>query len=122
MINKTTLTEALNKDKLILFLLAVITLVVAGFVLKLAKPVILPLVIAWLLTFIFGPIISAMTRRKVPLPIAILLVMILLCGIVFAGFIFLQSGVSAIVAAFPKYEERFARLADEMMILIPHCV
>ena len=119
MIDKTKLAQALDKDKLILFLLAVIALVAIGFVLKLAKPVILPLVIAWLLTFIFGPVISALTRKKVPLPLAILLVMLLLCGFVFAGFFFLQSSLSGIVAAFPKYEARFARLIGELTVLVP---
>jgi predicted PurR-regulated permease PerM len=109
----------MNKDKLILFFLALLALVAVGFVLKLAQPVVIPLVIAWLLTFILGPAINAMTHRKVPLPIAITLVMILLCGIVFAGSIFLHGRVVTIIAEFPKYEERFVHLSGEMTSLIP---
>ena len=109
----------MNKDKLILFFLALLTLVAVGFVLKLASPVVVPLVIAWLLTFILGPVVNAMSQRRIPLPIAITLVMILLCGIVFAGAIFLHDRVMNIINEFPKYEARFAHMESQLTSLIP---
>ncbi len=109
----------MNKDKLILFFLAVLALIAVGFVLKMAKPVILPLVIAWLLTFIFGPAVNFMTHRKVPLPIAIAVVMIVLCGVVFLGVFFLQGRVTTIVAAFPEYAPRLMQLGSEISALFP---
>jgi predicted PurR-regulated permease PerM len=119
MTEQIKLAQTMNKDKLIIFFLFVIALIAVGFVLKLAKPVVLPLVIAWLLTFIFGPVVNAMTRRKVPLPITILLVMILFCGIVFAGSIFLHGRVMSIIGAFPQYEERFLEMTREISSLLP---
>lgn len=109
----------MNKDKLTLFFLALIALIAVGFVLRLARPVVLPLVVAWLLTFIFGPVVNFMTSRKVPLPVTIMLIMILLCGIVFAGAIFLHGRLENIVTEYPKYEERFSRLGQEMRAMIP---
>lgn len=113
------LAQTMNKDKLILFFLFVIALIAVGFVLKLAKPVVLPLVIAWLLTFIFGPVVNAMTRRKVPLPITIFLVIVLFCGIVFGSSIFLHSRVMSIIGEFPRYEALIIRLTGEITNIIP---
>jgi predicted PurR-regulated permease PerM len=109
----------MNKDKLILFFLAVLAVIAAGFVLKLAKPVILPLAIAWLLTFVVGPAVNAMTQRKIPLPIAIAVVMLFLCGVVFLGVFFLYGRVVTIVTEFPKYEARFVQIGNELNALFP---
>jgi predicted PurR-regulated permease PerM len=109
----------MNKDKLILFFLAVLAVIAVGFVLKLAKPVILPLAIAWLLTFVVGPAVNAMTQRKIPLPIAIAVVMLCLCGVVFLGVFFLYGRVVTIVTEFPKYEARFLHIGEELNALFP---
>ncbi len=109
----------MNKDKLVLFCLAVLALIAVGVVLKMAKPVILPLVIAWLLTFIFGPAINFMTHRKIPLPIAILVVMLVLCGVVFLGVFFLHGRVVTIAGAFPEYEARFLQIGRAMGSFLP---
>ncbi|MFA7462515.1 MAG: AI-2E family transporter [Anaerovoracaceae bacterium] len=108
----------MDKDKMALFFLAVLTLVAVGFVLKVAQPVILPLVIAWLMTFIVGPAVNAMTSRKIPLPLAILFVIVLLMGIGYMGIVFLQGRVISIMAEFPRYEQRFNQLSDELSALI----
>ena len=108
----------MDKDKLMLFFLALLALVAVGFVLKVAQPVILPLVIAWLLTFVLGPVVKGMTRYRIPLPIAILFVIILLFGIGYMGVVFLQGRVFSIMAEFPKYEQRFGQLAEEMTALL----
>ncbi|HET57413.1 MAG TPA: AI-2E family transporter [Deltaproteobacteria bacterium] len=104
----------MDKDKLALFFLALLALVAGGFVLNAAQSVILPLVIAWLLTFVIGPVINVMTRHKIPLPIAVLFVIILLFGIGYIGVVFLYDRVFAIMAEFPKYEERFGQLLEEL--------
>ncbi|MDD5475393.1 MAG: AI-2E family transporter [Syntrophales bacterium] len=104
----------MDKEKPLLFFIGVIALVAIGFVLKVAQQVILPLVIAWLLTFVVGPVVNTMTRRKIPLPIAILLVIILLFGVGYMGVVFLQGRVFSIMAEFPKYEERFGILTGEI--------
>lgn len=45
MSEQTKLTQTMNKDKLMLFFLFLIAMIAVGFVLKLAKPVVLPLVL-----------------------------------------------------------------------------
>ncbi len=104
----------MDKEKLALFFLALLALVAGGFVLNAAQSVILPLVIAWLLTFVIGPVINVMTRHKIPLPIAVLFVIVLLFGIGYIGVVFLYDRVFAIMAEFPKYEERFGQLLEEL--------
>jgi len=109
----------MNKDKLVLLSLTILTVVAVGFVLKVAKPVILPLVIAWLMTFIFGPAINFMTQRKIPLPVAITVIMLLLSGVVFLSVFFLHGRVVAIAAEFPRYEEKFIRIGTEIAGALP---
>ncbi|OPL16790.1 MAG: hypothetical protein AVO39_00505 [delta proteobacterium MLS_D] len=104
----------MDKEKLALFFLALLALIAGGFVLKAAQSVILPLVIAWLLTFVIGPVINVMTKHKIPLPIAVLCVIILLFGIGYIAVVFLHGRVFAIMAEFPKYEERFGQLLEEL--------
>lgn len=103
----------MDKEKTILFLLALLALVAVGFVVKVAQPVVVPLVIAWLLTFVVSPIVTAMTNRKIPLPIAILVVIIILLGIGYMGVVFLQGRVLSIMGEFPKYEQRMTMLVEE---------
>ncbi|MCK9229733.1 MAG: AI-2E family transporter [Syntrophales bacterium] len=103
----------MDQEKKIFFLLALLVLVAVGFVLKVAQQVVVPLVIAWLLTFVVNPVVEAMTKRKIPLPIAILVVIILLLGIGYMGVVFLQGRVVSIISAFPKYEQRMAMLVNE---------
>lgn len=103
----------MDKDRTVLFLLALLALVAVGFVLKVAQPVIMPLVIAWLITFIVSPVITVMTNRKIPLPIAILVVIVLLLGIGYMGVVFLQGRVLSIISEFPKYEQRMTMLVEE---------
>jgi len=86
--------------------LGILTLVAMGFVLKVAKGVVVPLVIAWLLSYILGPVVNAMARRRIPTPVAVFAVMLLLIGVcVLAGF-FLHGRISAFAEAAPRYSER----------------
>lgn len=86
--------------------LGILTLVAMGFVLKVAKGVVVPLVIAWLLSYLLGPAVKAMVRRRIPTPVAVFAVLVLLIGVcVLAGF-FLYGRISAFAKEAPKYNER----------------
>lgn len=101
----------MNRSKVMVFLLGILTLVAVGVVFKYAQGVILPLIIAWLLSYIVGPVITFLTRHKVPQPIAVTLVVLLLLWICYLGGVFLYARISAFVAAYPKYQERLTELA-----------
>lgn len=104
----------MEQSRVTLFLLAVIALFAVGAVLKLAQPVILPLVIAWLLSYVLAPVVDFLTRRKVPRPFAILFVLLLLFVVVYTGAVFLNARVSAFIEAFPRYQARFTEIAQRL--------
>ena len=99
-----------DRGKVTFIFLGILVLVAVGFVLKTAQSVILPLIIAWLLSFLIGPAINFMTARKIPTTLAAFIILVLLLGIFYLTFTFLYARFSAFVAAYPKYHTRFTEL------------
>ena len=99
-----------DRGKVTFIFLGILVLVAVGVVLKTAQSVILPLIIAWLLSFLIGPAINFMTARKIPTTLAAFIILILLLGIFYLTFTFLYARFSVFVAAYPKYHTRFTEL------------
>jgi len=104
----------MRDDRLSQFFLAILSVVAVGFVLKVAKGVILPLVVAWLLYFIFAPVVRVMARRKIPTFISTTVVLMVFIGVCFGGALFLNGRVQALIESFPRYQARFAELLVEI--------
>ena len=94
----------MERDRLVVVLLGFLCLVALGIVLKAAQNVIVPFVIAWMLSYVLGPAIKFMVRRRVPTPVAVMVVVLVLLGVCYLGGAFLyargkavydQSGVAA---------------------------
>ncbi len=102
--------KGFNFSKAIVFLLAFICLILAGAALKLTTPVILPFVIAVLLTFVLEPVIVMLERIRIPRVVAVVLaVTAVAAGIVFVGYILFGSA-KTILTLYPKYEARFTEI------------
>ena len=99
-----------DRGKVTFIFLGILVLIAVGVVLKTAQSVILPLIIAWLLSFLIGPAINFMTARKIPTTLAAFIILVLLLGIFYLTFTFLYARFSAFVAAYPKYHTRFTEL------------
>ncbi len=95
------------------FLLGLIAVVAVGAVLKAAKAVVLPLVIAWLLSYLVWPVVAFLRRRRVPTGLAVTLVLMLLLGFGFLVGLFLNGRVSAFLQVYPKYQSKLAELVSE---------
>lgn len=100
----------MDKQKAIVALLSVMALVAVCAVLKVAQSVILPLIIAWLLSYILGPVVTAMTRRRIPTGLAVTVVLLLLLGICYLGWLFLHARVVSFWEAYPDYHARVMAL------------
>jgi len=94
----------IDRDKIIAPFLAVLTVIAVGMVLKVAQSVVLPLIIAWLLSYILGPAISFLTKRKVPTALATTAILTVLFCIVYLGGVFVFGRVLAIVSEYDKYQ------------------
>ncbi|NCD32392.1 MAG: AI-2E family transporter [Spartobacteria bacterium] len=93
--------------KWIVGLLSIISLVAVGMVLQVAQGVFLPLLIAWLLSHILAPVMTFLTRLKIPLGFSILVVLILLMGLCILGITFINARLMAFAAVYPKYQAQF---------------
>ena len=99
-----------DRDKLSQIFLGILVLVAVGVVLKYAASVILPLIIAWLLSYLIGPVVNYMTQRKVPTTLAVAIIMILLLGVFYLSGTFLYARISAFATAYPRYYVRMNEL------------
>ncbi len=99
-----------DKQKVVVALLSVLALVAACAVLKLAQSVVLPLIIAWLLSYILGPVVTTMTSRRIPTGLAVAVVLLLLLGICYLGGLFLHARIVALWHAYPLYQDRVMAL------------
>jgi predicted PurR-regulated permease PerM len=99
-----------DRSKIIFIFMGILVLIAVGMVLKYAQSVILPLIIAWLLSYLIGPAVNFMTARKIPTTLAVFIILLILLGIFYLSGTFLYSRISAFAAAYPKYHQRFTEL------------
>ena len=101
-----------NSDKLpiarsITIPLAVIAIVVAGAAMHWMQPVLLPFVVALFLSNIFRPLVAWLRKRRVPMAVALLIVLVLVGALLFGIAMVAISSVHSLIAALPRYEDRW---------------
>jgi AI-2 transport protein TqsA len=102
-------TRAPGRPVIQTWMLAFLTLVCATFVLYMLRGVLLPLIIALLVSLGFKPMVRALTARRVPVAISLVLVFLAVVAI-FAGLsTILINGVNSFAEASPVYEEKLVR-------------
>ncbi len=99
-----------DRNKVNFVFQGILVLVAVGVVLKYAGTAILPLIIAWLFSFLLAPVVNFMTRRKIPTTLAVFIIIIILMGILYLSGTFLYARLSAFAAAYPKYHSRMIEL------------
>jgi predicted PurR-regulated permease PerM len=100
----------IDRNKIALAFLGILVLVAVGIVLKYAATVILPLIIAWLLSFLLAPVVNYMTARKIPTTLAVFIILIVLLGVIYLSGTFLYTRITAFAAAYPRYHSRLTEL------------
>jgi predicted PurR-regulated permease PerM len=95
-------------------LLAFLALIAAGFVMYILRDMLLAVVIAVIFSLLFKPVVQALRRRRIPLAVCIVIVM--LCVVVILGMLsfILFTGVEAVVEAAPRYQERLNRIIQDI--------
>lgn len=95
--------------------LGVITLVMVGFVLKAAQVVILPLIIAWLLSYLFAPVVTFLARHKVPTGVAVLAVLVIVVGFFYLVGMFVQTRVMAFIGEYNVYAAQLTQITADIV-------
>lgn len=93
-----------------LLLVGFISLLLLFATLKIASAVILPFVIAVLLTFVLEPVVILLEKIRIPRIMGAVVVVVMIGISVYAVGIILYSSLKTILTLYPKYEERFTEL------------
>ncbi len=91
-------------------LLGTLVLIALGAVLVTMQSMLLPLVLAVFLSYIFKPIVLYLRARRIPGAIALLIVFGIIAGLFFGVGSIVYSSVSTFVREFPSYQDRLASL------------
>ncbi len=94
--------------------LAIIALFITGVILKIAKPVLLPFLIALFISYAISPLLEWMLRFKVPKGLAITVILVLTFSLVYLLGLLIYSSGKYFVAEFPNYVERIEDLYTEI--------
>lgn len=93
-------------------LLAVLTFIAVMAVIKLLKTVLMPFMIAILLSFILSPVIALLHRIKVPRVLAIFIVLIIFFGALYLVGLFVYASINSFIDEYPKYQQRFSEIME----------
>lgn len=100
--------QEINYSKGIFYLLLCMCILAVGTVLKLTAPVVLPVAVAVLLSFVFQPVVATLNRKfRIPAGVGIAIVIIILISVIVICGNLLFSSIKTILTLYPKYEERF---------------
>ncbi|MCZ7556938.1 MAG: AI-2E family transporter [Bacteroidia bacterium] len=103
-----------DKDrKIATVFLGILVLIALGGVLVWMQSVVLPLVIAVLLSYIFKPVVLFLRTKRVPNALALVVVFLVIAGLFFGFGSILYSTVNTFVKAFPRYQDRLTLLVYE---------
>jgi predicted PurR-regulated permease PerM len=105
----------MKDSKIATAFLGLIVVFIAGVVLRLAKPVLLPFFVAIFLSFILYPVLDfSSTRLKIPKAISIFLILIITFMVIYLlGVLFYSSG-KTFASEFPKYGQKISSILESL--------
>ncbi len=99
-------------------LLGVITVIMLGAVLKMAASILLPLIIAIFLSFIIAPLVNMLDKMHIPRVLALILTLLVLFGVMFLIYLFLQTSVNSFIKEYPKYASRYTEISSQIETMV----
>lgn len=96
-------------------LLSILALFAVGVTFRAAQTVLIPLMIAWLLSYIFGPVVNFLVHKRVPLGVAVMAVLVLVLGVCYLGGLFLIGRIQTFAESFPEYAEKLQVIYADLM-------
>lgn len=96
-------------------LLGIIAIAIIGFILLELRSVLLPFVIAVLLSIIFSPIVTTLKKRNIPTALSLIIVLITFALVLFLVGLLIYSSTESFVNEIPKYEQRMTGIIDSVV-------
>jgi predicted PurR-regulated permease PerM len=81
-----------------------------------AQTVVIPLMIAWLLSYICGPVVNYLVHKKVPLGLAVFAVLMLVLFVCWLGGTFLLGRARDVLAESPKYVNQLNTIYQDSLL------
>jgi predicted PurR-regulated permease PerM len=95
--------KLMKRSNLMIGLLSVLVVFAVAAAFKVAHTVVIPLMIAWLLSYICGPVVNYLVHKKVPLGLSVLVVLVLVLFICYMGGVFLGGRLADVLAESPQF-------------------
>ena len=93
--------------------LGILAVIAVGAVLKIAQAVVIPLLIAWFLSYLLAPVVNFLVRRlRLPAVVAVVAVVVLLLLLAWGAGLVIQQRLLIFAKAFPAYQDRLAATLD----------
>ncbi len=102
----------MDEDQYYQAAVTVIVLFVVGVVLKLARPVLIPFILAVFLSYIIEPVLTFLTRCRCPRPGAVLLVLVMMFVFLYLAGVLVYSSGKSLAIELPKYQPRLSDLSQ----------
>lgn len=109
----------MDKNRWLKVGVGIIVLFLLGVFLRLARPILIPLALAFLFAFAVSPVLDVLVRRKVPKPLALFLVLVLSFLVLYLIGTVFYSGGKSLASELPSYTEMVRSLLGRIDALIP---
>lgn len=77
------------------------------------RPIMLPLVMAGLLSILFRPVVSRLRAWKIPMAICLVVVLLIVSSALWGIYVIAEAGITSAIAKAPEYEQRVVLLSDK---------
>ncbi len=98
--------------------LGIIVVIALGVLMYLLQTVLLPVILAVFLSYIFSPIVVALKKKKIPSPIALIVVFVFILALFFGLFSIVSSSFESFVREAPKYQDKLSLILREFTLTL----
>ncbi|MFA7172569.1 MAG: AI-2E family transporter [Kiritimatiellia bacterium] len=95
-------------------LLSVIVLILVCAVLSVSQSVVIPLIFAYLLSYLTSPVLTFLKKLKIPGAMGVFIIVLLLLGVAYLFGAFLFERVGAFAEEYPKYQTKFMEIIESV--------
>ncbi|MEI6892778.1 MAG: AI-2E family transporter [Pontiella sp.] len=104
----------MKRSNLMVALLSVLVVFCVAAAFKAAYTVVLPLMIAWLLSYICGPVVNWLVHKRVPLGVSVFTVLMLVLVVCYFFGVFLGGRVRDVLAESPRYIQQLNSIYQDI--------
>lgn len=106
----------MRRSSLMIGLLSVLAVFAVATAFRAAQSVLIPLMIAWLLSYICGPVVTFLVHKKAPLGLSVFAVLVLVLFVCYLGGVFLIGRAQSFIEEYPKYANQLQTMYSDLML------